>query len=340
MYRARAVLRIAAHQWHNPFQKGYSGAMKTLSSCCIVVPGLSEKYRTGGLMVLKDIAEIFREQLKIETYFVATHETHPGVLTPADLLKPSHYPLPTTNSPLFLVSWGPIVESHIKLIRKKIPPARILYYAQSFGWNIKVPAGIPIVCVSRYVMAQWALHSPNRYIAYIPPPLHDCFHIDEKVPRDIDVLVHTRKQNDYCLRTLVPALRTSGLAIHEINEWIAQEKFAALLQRTKIFLYLTDFHKAGLFRRLPGEGFGLPALEALACGALVGSNLLGGVTDFLTPGENCIKLQNGDLISDTAAIKTALQSFQVDPATISNIRAQYNRAKVAQMWGKILAQMH
>lgn len=295
-------------------------------TCYFFVPGLSAKYQTGGLMVIRDVADLIAKNTGAECKFVTTHEKHPEALAPGEIFN---------DNAVYFVTWGPLVHDHIKLIRKHVPDARIIYYAQSFGWGIKVPPKIPIICVSRYVMAQWAFHAQENFCAYIPPPLHACFKLENR-ERDIDVLVHKRKQNKYCLEKLLPALQREKLRIEIINEWIPQEQFAALLNRAKIFLYVTELHKAGWGRRLPGEGFGLPALEAVACGALVGSNLLGGVTDFLTPDENCIKLQNNDLDFDIEQICKAVEDFQPNERIATNIAAQYAPETVAKKWGTVL----
>mgnify|MGYP001579182421 CR=1 FL=1 len=320
-------------------------AVEKSLNCYFFVPGLSERFRTGGLMVLRDVAGIFEKSLGFKTYFVATHEKHPDALTSDKTFETCAPPFTPHPSPLFIVSWGPLVSDHIKLIRKNIPDAKIIYYAQSFGWGIKIPPKIPIACVSRFVMSQWALYAPENFITYIPPPLNPVFCLPAErhgLPdpqtgkRDIDILVHTRKQNDYCLKQLLPVLKKQNLKIEIIDEWIPQPEFAKLLQRSKIFLYITELHKAGFFRRLPGEGFGLPALEALACGAVVGSNLLGGVTDFLTPGENCIKLQNGDLNFDLAQIENAIKNFRVNEGKTKQIQTHYSSASSLTRWVDLL----
>ncbi|MEK7524200.1 MAG: hypothetical protein AAB588_04195, partial [Patescibacteria group bacterium] len=259
---------------------------------------------------------------------VATHEVHKDSWTPEKVFENAG------ENDIFVVTWGPLVAEHIKLIRHYRPRARILYYAQSFGWNVRVPRGIPIACVSRFVMSQCALYAPENFCTYIPPPLSPHFKMKDS-PRDIDILVHTRKQNNYCLKQLLPALQAQNYKIQVLDSWLEQDQLAALLNRTKIFLYVTELHKAGLFRRLPGEGFGLPALEAAACGALVGSNLLGGVTDFLTPGENCIKLQNGDLDFDLRQISAALKHFNADELDAKNIATEYSPNVIQKKWGKL-----
>ncbi|MBI4994527.1 hypothetical protein HZC21_02680 [Candidatus Peregrinibacteria bacterium] len=188
--------------------------MEKILNIYFFVPGLSEKFRTGGLMVLRDIARIFalptgRQEkfLGYKTHFVATHEKHPDALTLKQISTLN--PQPST---LFIVSWGPLAQQHIKLIRKNIPDAKIIYYAQSFGWGIKIPPKIPIACVSRFVMSQWALYAPENFITYIPPPLNPVFCLPDahSQNRDIDILVHTRKQNDYCLNHLLPPLHATS----------------------------------------------------------------------------------------------------------------------------------
>lgn len=325
-----------------------------------VVPGLSERYRTGGLLVLQNLAKLFAEIPYTECRFIATHEQHQhDVLSFYEFSKN----LKTYNlQPIFIVSWGPLVSQHIKLIRKYAPHARILYYAQSFGWGVKVPPDIPIVCVSNYVAEKWRLTNalpPGRpaknILAVIPPPLNPVFCFGEG-PRDIDILIHTRKQNEYCLKQLVPRLEGSGerppalrrpgggakASIKIIETWIPQNEFAELLKRAKLFLYITAPHTHGrIFKKTFAEGFGLPALEALACGALVGSNLLGGVRDFLKPGQNCIELGTGPagsmLEKDLAKIFEALQNFRPNRTAAEKIAAQFAQNTIQEKWKAILS---
>lgn len=284
-------------------------------------------------MVIKDVAEIMQKITGGQSKFVATEEKNPHALSAEKVFAEIKNPAGC----LFFITWGPLVEKHANLIKKNIPDAHIIYYAQSFGWKIKVPRGIPIVCVSKYVMSKWKLRTPENFCTYISPPLHACFK-PKNDHRDIDILVHKRKQNSYCLEKLLPALEKENLQIEIIDKWIPQENFAQLLGRTKIFLYVTALHKAGLFRKL-AEGFGLPALEAASRGALVASNLLGGVTDFLVSGENCIKLQEGSLDFDVAQIKTALKNFVFNEKTAGKIADEYSFKNISAKWESLLTNL-
>lgn len=320
--------------------------MRIVNQIYFFVPGISQKYQSGGLNVAKQVRSFFSEIVpQALCEMVTTHEKINGALYAPELfaaqkiLTASNSDDSTKNT-LCVVTWGPLVENHISMIRKNLPHAKILFYAQSFGWGIKVPAGIPIVCVSRFVMSQWALYSKGNFVGYVPPALSENFShtavqapINEP-PRTIDVLVHTRKQNSYCLNELLPALKKTGLAIHAIDEWIDQDQFANLLAQSKIFLYCTALHKAGFFRRLPGEGFGLPPLEALAKGCTVASNLLGGVSDFLTPGVNCIKVETGSVEKDVNSITRGVQNFQA--VYDKQLLEQYSAEGVKNTWLIIL----
>lgn len=303
--------------------------MSAARECYIVLPGIGEKFRNGGLMVAVEIAQLLSAKIAV------THEE------PAAGTISFNKALRYGSGAVFITTWGPLAAKHIKIIRRNAPAARIIHYAQSFGWGIKIPRDIPVICVSRYVMSQWALNGEDRRLAYIPPPLNPCFSFGEG-ERDIDILAHERKQNDYALKKLIPALKNSNYRLEILRGWMPQENFAQKLKRARIFLYLTGTHRAGFFRKLPAEGFGMPALEAAVCGPLVGSNLLGGVTDFLSPGENCIKLQTGDLDFDLRQIRAALDNFSIDCVKTTHTKADelqklYSRQTVKEHWLNFLA---
>lgn len=66
-----------------------------------------------------------------------------------------------------------------------------------------------------------------------------------------------------------------------------------------------------------GEGFGLPALEAMAVGCPVITTDSGGVRQFATDGENCLMTPP----ADAPALAQAIQSLVHDPAHRAELRA-------------------
>jgi len=54
------------------------------------------------------------------------------------------------------------------------------------------------------------------------------------------------------------------------------------------------------------EGFGLPPLEAQACGLTVVSTDCGGVREYLTDGENCLMVPPRDPIEFSHAVKRVI----------------------------------
>jgi glycosyltransferase involved in cell wall biosynthesis len=64
---------------------------------------------------------------------------------------------------------------------------------------------------------------------------------------------------------------------------ISHEELRALYNRASVFFLASQY-----------EGWGLPAAEAMACGAAVVSTRSGGVEDFLEDGRNCLLVPVGD----------------------------------------------
>jgi glycosyltransferase involved in cell wall biosynthesis len=74
------------------------------------------------------------------------------------------------------------------------------------------------------------------------------------------------------------------------------------------------------------EGFGLPPLEAMACGCAVVTTDCGGVTDYARDGENCFVVPAGD----PAALAAAIQRL-VDDASIRS-RLSHAGVRTAASW--------
>lgn len=234
------------------------------------------------------------------------------------------------RSSIFVVTYGPLVNEHIRLIRNSTKTP-IFYYAQSFGWKTfrssifgnkyTLSKGVDIICVSRYVMGHWNSHLQTHRVAHIPPPINDAFKLTNQV-RDIDVLVHLRKQSQYCKTELLPLLKSKKIKVVEIDQWLSPEELGHLLNRTKIFLYHTSLFMQSHPRYPICEGFGLPPLEALLCGSRVATDCLGGVNDYLDHS-NCTKLLGNNKIDDADSILEGINSFEVNVETTRLLAAHY-----------------
>ena len=81
----------------------------------------------------------------------------------------------------------------------------------------------------------------------------------------------------------------------------------ALFNRAKVYLY--DSAEYWSQYRLT-EGFGLPPMEALACGCQVFSSLNHALADYLDPGINCHKIAGYATGYDVQRIAKVLDSWQ------------------------------
>jgi glycosyltransferase involved in cell wall biosynthesis len=66
------------------------------------------------------------------------------------------------------------------------------------------------------------------------------------------------------------------------------------------------------------EGFGLPPLEAMACGTAVVCSKCGGVEDYAVDGFNCLKVEAGDAASIDAAIAALLEEPELKSKLVEN----------------------
>jgi hypothetical protein len=298
-----------------------------------VTPGVSEQYTCGNLLVTQSAVRLLRKT-GLDARILTTHEPAPAndeITIDWDwmrqLSRSERQRL--AKQTMFIPTWGPLINHHLDLLGKELERPAIAYYAVSFGHN-DLPPNIPVATISKYLLSIWCVEFPGSYCEYIPPLLSPNFYFGEG-PREIDVLFHTYKQNRYAIEKLVPALKASGIAVKEIDSWCSQSALSDYMRQSRVFIYLTSLYSQ------KGEGFGLPAAEAVACGAIVGSNMLGGVTDFLIPGENAIKLQSVNLDFDLFQIKSALASHKDLRAYSARVRETYSESSVTSRWASFLS---
>ena len=255
-----------------------------------LVPGTTSKYGGGGLWAELNTGKLAGEICEVEIVTYRQREQHQRYLS--DILPVD--PAEAT----FVVGWGFDVP---KLI-SRLAGQNIIYHAHSSNYGFKLPASVPIIAVSRNTMGYWGAKAANNLIYYLPNQIGDEFS-DRHLPRDIDVLVQTRKSSAYLLQQLVPALK-ARFKVVQLDSYVPD--LAELFNRSKVYLYDSAEYWAtsGVT-----EGFGLPPLEALACGCQVFSSVNHGLADFLDPGFNCHKIAGYSLEFDLQQIESAIGSF-------------------------------
>ena len=262
----------------------------------VLVPGTSPRFRCGGLSVAKQTARLLAElrPTTLVTYKERTDQ-YPFL---EDLLKEESL----DENSLWIISWGFDVPKLLKRLRGR----RVVYHAHSSGYGFKLPSSVPVIAVSRNTMGYWGHHSPRSPLFLVPNAIESQW-IErgdlkgDLAIRPIDILVQSRKSSNYLLFELVPALRAKGFRVEIQSDWV--EDIIHVFNNSKIFLYDSTEHwsAAGVT-----EGFGLPPLEAMACGCIVFSSLNHALADILTPGEIGHQIGCGSLSNDVDRITAAL----------------------------------
>ena len=206
------------------------------------------------------------------------------------------------NSSLWIICWGFDVPSLLKRLRGR----EVVYHAHSSGYGFKLPTSVPIVAVSRNTMGYWGHYASRNPLFLVPNALESQWiergDLDGDFEgRPIDILVQKRKSSNYLLFELVPALRAKGYRVEIQSDWV--EDIVHLFNSSKVFLYDSTEHwsSAGVT-----EGFGLPPVEAIACGCIVFSSLNHALSDILTPGEIGHQIGCASVSNDVDRISAAL----------------------------------
>ena len=286
-----------------------------------LLPGTTGKFGGGGLWAELKIFNLVQQICPSQV--VTYRQREADRLFLADLLSKSDL-----EECIFIVSWGFDVP---KLV-EKLGSANIVYHAHSAGYGFDLPARIPIITVSRNTMGYWGQRSPNSLIYYLPNQIGDEFSNLGK-ERDIDVLVQARKSSRYLLTELVPQLQ-SHCKVKLLDSYV--EDLAGLFNRSKIYLY-----DSAEYWGVSGvtEGFGLPPLEALACGCQVFSSVNSALADYLDPGFNCYKIAGYSLEYDVERILTVLNNFIVQSLPES-FWAEYRTENIVRRLQLILTEIN
>lgn len=284
-----------------------------------LLPGITGKFGGGGLWAELNTCNLAQDICEAEVVtYRQREEQHPFL---ADILLTCDPKLV-----IFVIGWGFDAPKIINQLRGQ----NVIYHAHSADYGFTLSSAVPIITVSRNTMGYWGEKANNSLIYYLPNQISDEFHNFEQ-SRDIDILVQTRKSSTYLLKQLIPALQ-SLYKVELITSYV--EDLAGLFNRSKIYLYDSAEYWA-----ISGvtEGFGLPPLEALACGCQVFSSVNHGLADYLDPGFNCYKISNYSLEYDLPRIHQALETPN---KTSKSLVAEYRKDNLIAKLAVILTDVN
>lgn len=233
---------------------------------------------------------------------LVTYEARePGLLFLDDLLSQDE----AGPQAVFFVHWGP----HVPGLLAKLSGRNVVYAAYSTGYGFSVPADVPIIACSKHTQAYWGRYAPASPLFYLPCEIPAQFSNLHQA-REIDVLVQKRKSSSYLLEELIPALQPH-CSLTVLDGWV--DDIGAVFNRSKVYLYDSTEHWAahGL-----SEGFGLPPLEALACGCTVFSSLNDALSDYLDPDFYGQQLRVYSKEYDAARILKAVREWSDNPPAV------------------------
>ncbi len=262
-----------------------------------------------------------------------------------DLLRAEPRGGPAAARVLWIVSWGFDVPQLLRRLRGRA----VAYHAHSSGYGFDLPPGVPVLAVSRNTLGYWGNRAPRSPLFLVPNALEPQWvergarpriGLSQTIPepeqhRPVDVLVQQRKSSAYVLGQLVPALRARGLTVEVQSGWV--DDLVGLFNSAAVVLYDSADYWRG---RGVSEGFGLPPIEALACGCVVFSSLNHALADCLDPGVLGHQLGAGTLAADVERISAAAADpggWRADPAALEHLLEELGEQRLHQRWGSALA---
>ena len=241
---------------------------------------------------------------------------------------------PSPAEALWIVSWGFDVP---KLLRR-LKGRPVAYHAHSSGYGFDLPPGVPVLAVSRNTLGYWGNRAPRNPLFLVPNALElqwlERGARHSAASRPIDVLVQRRKSSTYVLQQLVPALRARGLRVEVQSGWV--DDLVDLFNSATVYLYDSADYWRG---RGVSEGFGLPPIEALACGCVVFSSLNHALADLLDPGRLGHQIGCGTLAADVERIAEAVaepEGWRADPEALAALLAASGEEALIHRWRQAL----
>ena len=296
-----------------------------------LVPGTSRRFRCGGLSVEQQTARLVAGICSTE--LVTYRERSPDHPHLDDLLRGE----PFQEKVLWIVSWG----FDVPWLIRRLKGHRVAYHAHSSGYGFSLPPGMPVLAVSRNTLGYWGDRAPRNPLLLVPNAL-DVGWLERGdrqgvEPRPVDVLVQARKSSRYVQDQLVPALKAAGLTVEVQNGWV--EDLVGLFNHSTVYLY----DSAEYWRsRGVSEGFGLPPLEAMACGCVVFSSLNHALADHGDTGQTMHQIGCGRLAFDVHRIQKAVAdpaSWRLRTQDLNTLLEGCSEASLRLCWSAALAQI-
>ncbi|MEM9088441.1 MAG: glycosyltransferase [Cyanobacteria bacterium P01_F01_bin.53] len=287
-----------------------------------LLPGTTKKFFAGGLTAELNTLKIAKQLCEAEVVTYRQKEQHTLFLD--DVLGDTRY-----DQCIFVVSWGFDVP---KLI-KRLGDRPTVYHAHSSGYGFSLPARVPIITVSRSTMGYWGEKSLASLIYYLPNEISPAFQ-NRQQPRDVDVLVQARKSSEYLLNKLVPALQKQCNVV-VLDSYV--DDLVGLFNRSKVYLY-DSAEYWGRYRLT--EGFGLPPMEALACGCQVFSSVNHALADYLDPGFNCHKIAGYSSAYDAIRIRHVIDTWPGESPVSEDFFEAYRAPQITDRLNTILQEIN
>jgi hypothetical protein len=265
---------------------------------------------------------------------VTYRQREPGTPFLADLLRAERSP----GEALWIVSWGFDVPPLLRQLKGR----PVAYHAHSSGYGFPLPAGVPVLAVSRNTLGYWGDRAPRNPLFLVPNALESQWlergNRNSTQRRPIDVLVQQRKNSAYVLEQLVPELRARGLRVEVQAGWV--DDLVELFNSASVVLYDSADYWRG---RGVSEGFGLPPIEALACGCVVFSSLNHALADSLDPGLVGHQLGAGTLGADVERIMAAIanpQAWHPAPEALDSLLDGCSEPALLARWQRALLEIN
>jgi glycosyltransferase involved in cell wall biosynthesis len=134
-------------------------------------------------------------------------------------------------------------------------------------------------------------------------------HMNVKGPKDIIAILKQLKKRQNISAVLV----SSRKPVHRIPSWVkivirpSLKELRTLYNSSKIFMHTSH-----------SEGWGLPVMEAMACGCAVAAYANEGVSEFLTDKQNALLAEVGNTIELTLNIIRLLENNQLGELLVEN----------------------